>query len=148
MKRRDNHEWTIQRNRKQGTQDTRRRQTKQSYNKKQKDKHTTICVGHRYTQTNTNNVNKTWTLLQTTHDPKQTVVRFKCIAKEQKMNVRYYINLTVIILFKWYRFFLNKSIYNVAKLTRTEDLCFTQTTIQWYWIDLSCGIMSWNNVLI
>ena len=39
---------------------TRRRKTKQ--------KHNTICVGHHYTQTNTNNVNKTWirTLLQTT----------------------------------------------------------------------------------
>jgi hypothetical protein len=37
---------------------TRRRQTKQ--------KHNTICVGHHYTQTNTNNVNNTWSLLQTT----------------------------------------------------------------------------------
>ena len=36
---------------------TRRRQTKQ--------KHNTICVGHHYAQTNTNNVNKTCTLLQT-----------------------------------------------------------------------------------
>jgi len=35
----------------------RRRKTKQKYN--------TICVGHHYTQTNTNNVNTTWTLLQT-----------------------------------------------------------------------------------
>ena len=34
--------------------DTRRRPIKQ--------KHNTICVGHHYTQTNTNNVNKTWTL--------------------------------------------------------------------------------------
>ena len=41
-----------------GTQDARRRQRKQ--------KHYTICVGHHCTQTNTNNVNKTWTLLQTT----------------------------------------------------------------------------------
>jgi len=31
---------------------TRRKQTKQ--------KHNTICVGHHYAQTNTNNVNKTW----------------------------------------------------------------------------------------
>ena len=29
-------------------------------------KHNTICVGHHYTQTNTNNVNKTCALLQTT----------------------------------------------------------------------------------
>jgi len=41
-----------------GTQDTRRRQTKQ--------KHNTICVVHPYAQANTNNVNKTWALLQTT----------------------------------------------------------------------------------
>ena len=34
-----------------GTQDTGQRQTKQKYN--------TIYVGHHYTQTNTNNVNKT-----------------------------------------------------------------------------------------
>ena len=40
-----------------GTQDTRRRQTKQ--------KHNTLCVRHHYIQTNTNNVNKTWSLLQT-----------------------------------------------------------------------------------
>ena len=37
---------------------TRRRQTNQ--------KHNTICVGHHYAQANTNNVNKTWALLQTT----------------------------------------------------------------------------------
>jgi hypothetical protein len=35
---------------------TRREQTKQ--------KHNTICVGHHYTQANTNNATKTWTLLQ------------------------------------------------------------------------------------
>jgi len=37
---------------------TRRRHSKQ--------KHNTICVCHNYTQTKTNNVNKIWTLLQTT----------------------------------------------------------------------------------
>jgi hypothetical protein len=36
---------------------TRRRKTKQ--------KHSTICIGHHYTQTNTHNVNKTCDLLQT-----------------------------------------------------------------------------------
>ena len=41
-----------------GTQDTRRRQVNQNHN--------TICVGHHDSQTNTNNVNKTWVLLQTT----------------------------------------------------------------------------------
>jgi len=29
-------------------------------------KHNTICVGHHYAHTNTNNENKTWALLQTT----------------------------------------------------------------------------------
>jgi hypothetical protein len=40
---------------------TRRRKTKQ--------KHNTICVRHHYTQANTNNVNKTWALLQTITTP-------------------------------------------------------------------------------
>ena len=40
------------------TDHTRRRKTKQ--------KHNTICVGHHYWQANTNNVNKTWALPQTT----------------------------------------------------------------------------------
>jgi hypothetical protein len=33
--------------------------------KKTKQKHNPICVWHHYTQTNKNNVNKTWALLQT-----------------------------------------------------------------------------------
>jgi len=36
--------------------------------RKRKQKHNTICVWHHYTETNTNNVNKTWPLLQTTGD--------------------------------------------------------------------------------
>jgi hypothetical protein len=32
-------------------------------NKQTKQKHNTICIGHHYAQTNTNNVNKTWALL-------------------------------------------------------------------------------------
>jgi quinolinate synthase len=36
--------------------------------RKIKQKQNTICVGHHYTQTNVNKVNKTWTLLQTTSD--------------------------------------------------------------------------------
>jgi hypothetical protein len=40
------------------TDHTRQRKTKQ--------KHDIRCVGHHYTQTNTNNVNKTCALLQTT----------------------------------------------------------------------------------
>ena len=31
-----------------------------------KEKHNTICVGHHSTQTNTDNVNKIWAILQTT----------------------------------------------------------------------------------
>jgi len=34
--------------------------------KKQKHKNKSICVGHHYMKTNTNNVNKTRALLQTT----------------------------------------------------------------------------------
>jgi hypothetical protein len=37
-----------------------------TWRRKTKQKHNTICVGHYYTQTNRNNVNKTWLFLQTT----------------------------------------------------------------------------------
>ena len=43
--RRGNQKWTIQRNWQHWVRYTRRRKTKQ--------KHNTICVGHRYSQTNT-----------------------------------------------------------------------------------------------
>ena len=51
---------------------TRRRQTKQ--------KHNTICVGHDYAQTNTNNVNKTWLLLQTAGDKDELSIVFSVLA--------------------------------------------------------------------
>jgi quinolinate synthase len=54
--RRDNQKWTIQRN----------WQYKVHKTKKNKQKHNAIFVGHYYAQTDTNNVNKTWSLLQTT----------------------------------------------------------------------------------
>jgi C4-dicarboxylate-specific signal transduction histidine kinase len=91
-------------------QDGRWKQNKQK--KKIKNTHNTICVGHHYAQAKTNYVNKTWALLQTTHDYKRAVVRFICIAKEQKNIMRYYINLPVIILFKWIWYRIYKSIYN------------------------------------
>ena len=39
-----------------------------TYGTQYEQKHNTICVGHQYTQTNTNNVYKTWALIQTTED--------------------------------------------------------------------------------
>jgi hypothetical protein len=57
--RRGNQKCTIQRNCQDSVPNTQDEwQTRQ--------KHKTICVVHHYTQTNTNNVNKTWALLQTT----------------------------------------------------------------------------------
>jgi len=44
-----------------------------------KQKHNTIDVGHHYTQINTNNINKTWSLLQTTggkDEPNKLDIRF------------------------------------------------------------------------
>ena len=40
---------------------------------KQNKKHNTICILHHYEQTNTNNVNKTWALLQTTTGGKDEI---------------------------------------------------------------------------
>ena len=51
-----------------GKLDTRQWQTKQrTY---------TIYVGHRYTEANTHNVNKTWALLQTTGDKDEPNIVF------------------------------------------------------------------------
>ena len=47
--------WTIQRNWQHRVHKTKT---------KTKQKHNTICVGYHYAQTNTNNVSKTWALLQ------------------------------------------------------------------------------------
>ena len=55
--------------RKQGTQDENRvHKTKTGYTRRKQEtqKHNIICVGNHYAQTNTNNVNKTSALLQTT----------------------------------------------------------------------------------
>ena len=45
---------------------------------KPKQKHNTICVEHHYAQTNTNNVNNTWSHLQTGGKDQPNVV---CVRK-------------------------------------------------------------------
>jgi len=58
-KRRGNQEWTIQRNWQNWVHKTEDEEEQNKY-------HNTICIGHHYTQANTNNVIKAWALLQTT----------------------------------------------------------------------------------
>jgi hypothetical protein len=51
-----------------------------TYGTQCEEKHNTICVGHHYTQANISNVNKTWTLLQTTRgkvEPNQSTANHK-----------------------------------------------------------------------
>ena len=43
---------------------------------KTKQKHNTICVGHHFTQTDINNVNKTQTLTKTTGGKNSSIRRF------------------------------------------------------------------------
>ena len=50
------------------------RQTKQTY--------TIRCIGHRYTQENTNKVNTTWVLLQTTAGKDEPNVGINCLGKK------------------------------------------------------------------
>ena len=60
---------------------TRRSKTNQNHN--------TICVGHHYTQTNRNNVNKTWILLQTTGEKFEDTneeIRIRKSKKDRKHN--------------------------------------------------------------
>jgi hypothetical protein len=80
--RRDNQKWTMQEK-----LATKRRKTKQ--------KHNTICVGHHYTSPNTNNVNKTWFLLQTAncqgnYHLSNKEIFFKSIVVFVIANYRYY----------------------------------------------------------
>ena len=44
--------------------------------KQTKQKHNAICVGHRYAQASTNNVNKTWALLQTNGGKDHPIIIF------------------------------------------------------------------------
>jgi hypothetical protein len=55
---------------------------------KTNQKHNTICVSHHYTQTNTNNVNKTWVLLQTAggEDDTKGVIRIRISKKNKQHN--------------------------------------------------------------
>ena len=48
---------------------------------KNKQKTNTMCIGHHYPQANTNNVNKTWTLLQTTGGKDEPTI--VCMRKSQ-----------------------------------------------------------------
>jgi hypothetical protein len=41
------------------------RETGYTWRRKTKHKHHTICVGHHYAEASTNNVNKTWALIET-----------------------------------------------------------------------------------
>jgi len=50
--------------------------TKLNTKTKQYKKHNTACVGRHYTQTNTNNINKTWALLQTTESKDESNIVF------------------------------------------------------------------------
>ena len=56
------------------------------------DKRNSICVGHHYSQANTNNVSKTWALLQTTGGKDEPNIVFNAIIhihlSEQPLNQR------------------------------------------------------------
>jgi len=69
--RRGNQEWTIQRNGQNCVHKT------QDENKQIKN---TICGGRHYTQTNTNNINKKWALLQTTRGKDEPNIVFMQIS--------------------------------------------------------------------
>ena len=55
--------------------------TRQRIQTKQKQKPNTMCVGHYYPQTNTDNVNKTLALLQTTGGKDEPII--VCMRKSQ-----------------------------------------------------------------
>ena len=57
--------------------------------RKTKQKHNTICIGHHYKQTNTDNVNKISNLLQTTGGKDEPIIVFMIIKNwTERVNVR------------------------------------------------------------
>ena len=72
---------------------TRRRKTSQ--------KHNTICVGHHYTQTNTNKLNKTRFLLQTTGGKDEPNIVLKLVNHETplQLHVPFYISNSFVLCF-------------------------------------------------
>ena len=63
--------------------------TRQRIKTKQKHKKTnTMCVGHYYPQTNTDNVNKTWALLQTTGGKDEPTIVFMRKSQHGTQNVK------------------------------------------------------------
>jgi len=46
----------------------------------------TICLGHHYTQANTNNIYKTWDLLQTTGGKDEPTISFLCVNRSGHHN--------------------------------------------------------------
>ena len=85
---------------------TRRSQTKH--------KHNTICVWHRYPQTKTNNVNKTWSLLQTTGRKDEPNI----VSLRKPYNI-------------WtYLFFKNRTIYSLKYCAKTFWMAFPYYFVQ------------------
>jgi hypothetical protein len=104
---------------------TRRRQTKQ--------KHNTICVGHHRSQTNTNNINKTWALLQTTggkDDPNIILCEIVTDITSQNSERRDTILLKVSLSFSaFYR--------DAYDWLQTEYHC----RVFYWWMTLECWIL-------
>ena len=99
----DNQKWTIQRNWQHLTHKIQHRykQNKKhnticvghhyAQDKDKQLKHNTKCVGHHYMQTNTNNVNKTWALLQTTgYDFRVEYLIIDCYHHDSRRSRRYF----------------------------------------------------------
>ena len=85
--RRGNQKLTIQRN------------GQHRVHRKTKQKHNTICLGHHYVQTNTSNVNKTCSLLQTTGGKNEPNIVFMQKSYQTPTVLLVYINVSKLLQF-------------------------------------------------
>jgi len=120
------------------TQNTRRRQTKKNHN--------TICIGHQYTQANTNNVNKTWGSLQTTvdKDVHKNVSNFNMVTVRlilEKRHIKYeFKNLCSLVAFgnqEFTRGAINRTAKVCCSGASGGDVVFwssLQTSREGYWV--------------
>jgi hypothetical protein len=103
-----------------------------------KQKHNTIFVRHHYAQANTNKVNMTWALLQTTggkDEPDIVFIRHNNVIRYSKLldlTIRKHtnINLNIIVQYLLYWFI------NVINVTLVHCLYLLQHNMLWYWPDI------------
>ena len=108
-----------------------------------KQKHNTICVRHHYAQANTNKVNMTWALLQTTggkDEPDIVFIRHNTEPRAMSLDItNCWISLYASIQISLLNIIVQYLLYwfiNVINVTLVHCLYLLQHNMLWYWPDI------------